>query len=87
MLAMAGRIIDNSLSVREVEKTVRRQKKRRLVPKKKIPELIEIENFLKQLLGTSVKINHGLKRGKIEIEYYGNEDLDRLLEIFRGLNR
>jgi ParB family chromosome partitioning protein len=87
MLAMAGRIIDNALSVREVEKSVRRQKKRRLVPKKKIPELIEIENFLKQLLGTSVKINHGLKRGKIEIEYYGNEDLDRLLEIFRGMNR
>jgi ParB family transcriptional regulator, chromosome partitioning protein len=87
MLAMAGRIIDNALSVREVEKTVRRQKKKRLVPKKKIPELIEIENFLKQLLGTSVKINHGLKRGKIEIEYYGNEDLDRLLEIFRGINR
>jgi len=87
MLALANRIIDNALSVREVEKTVRRQKKRRLVPKKKIPELIEIENFLKQLLGTSVKINHGLKRGKIEIEYYGNEDLDRLLEIFRGMNR
>jgi len=87
MLALANRIIDNSLSVREVEKTVRRQKKRRLVPKKKIPELIEIENFLKRLLGTSVKINHGLKRGKIEIEYYGNEDLDRLLEIFRGMNR
>ena len=87
MLAMAERIIDQALSVREVEKTVRKQKKRRLVPKKKIPELIEIENFLKQLLGTSVKINHGLKRGKIEIEYYGNEDLDRLLEIFRSMNR
>ncbi|MBN1211385.1 MAG: ParB/RepB/Spo0J family partition protein [candidate division Zixibacteria bacterium] len=87
MLALAGRIIDNALSVREAEKTVRGQKKRRLVPKKKIPELIEIENYLKQLLGTSVKINHGLKRGKIEIEYYGNDDLDRLLDIFRGMNR
>ena len=32
-------------------------------------------------LGTKVKISHGDKKGKIEIEYYGNEDLERLLNI------
>ncbi len=87
MLAMADSIINHTLSVRQVEQAVRRQKKRRLVPKKKLPELMEIENYLKQLLGTAVKITHGLKRGKIEIEYYGNEDLERLLEIFQSLKK
>lgn len=87
MLAMADSIINDTLSVRQVEKAVRHQKKRRLVPKKKLPELMEIENYLKQLLGTAVIITHGLKRGKIEIEYYGNEDLERLLEIFQSLKK
>ncbi|MDD5425209.1 MAG: ParB/RepB/Spo0J family partition protein [candidate division Zixibacteria bacterium] len=87
MLAMADSIINHTLSVRQVEKAVRHQKKRRLVPKKKLPELMEIENYLKQLLGTAVKITPGLKRGKIEIEYYGNEDLERLLEIFQSLKK
>ena len=87
MLAMADSIINDTLSVRQVEKAVRHQKKRRLVPKKKLPELMEIENYLKQLLGTAVKITPGLKRGKIEIEYYGNEDLERLLEIFQSLKK
>ena len=87
MLALAERIMNQDLSVRETERTVRRQRKRHLVPKNKLPELVEIENTLKRLLGTSVKITHGLKRGKIEIEYYGNEDLERLLEIFQSMNR
>ncbi|MFZ5979916.1 MAG: ParB/RepB/Spo0J family partition protein [Candidatus Zixiibacteriota bacterium] len=82
MLEMVNRILTRSLSVREVERSVQRTKKRRLVPKKKLPELVEIENQLKRLLGTSVKISHGLKKGKIEIEYYGDDDLERLLELF-----
>jgi len=87
MAEMVNRILTQSLSVRDVEQTVRRKKKRRLVPKKKIPELIEIENRLKRLLGTSGKISHGLKKGKIEIEYYGNDDLERLLELFQELSK
>jgi len=41
---------------------------------------------LKQLLGTAVKITPGLKRGRIEVDYYGEEDLERLLELFRKIN-
>ena len=86
MLEMVNRILTQSLSVREVERSVQRKKKRRLVPKKKIPELVEMENNLKRLLGTSVKINHGLKKGKIEIEYYGDDDLERLVELLQRVN-
>ncbi len=83
MLRMADQIMSGSMSVRQVEDETRRTKKRRLVPKRKIPAITEVESYLKRLLGTSVKISPGLKRGKIEIEYYGDEDLDRIVELFR----
>lgn len=85
MLSTARRIIDGGMSVREAEQVTTRTKKRRLVPKRKLPAISEIESYLKQVLGTSVKIAPGLKRGRIEIEYYGDDDLERLLELFRKI--
>lgn len=82
---LAERIVAENMSVRSAEESARRVKRRRLIPKKKIPELMETENYLKQLFGTAVKITPGLKRGKIEIEYYGDEDLERILELFRKI--
>jgi ParB family chromosome partitioning protein len=82
---LAERIIAENMSVRSAEESARRVKRRRLIPKKKIPELMETENYLKQLFGTAVKITPGLKRGKIEIDYYGDEDLERILELFRKI--
>jgi len=82
---LAERIVAENMSVRSAEESARRVKRRRLIPKKKIPELTETENYLKQLFGTAVKITPGLKRGKIEIEYYGDEDLERILELFRKI--
>ena len=41
-----------------------------------------IKNRLEQGFGTKVKIQHGNKKGKIEIEYYGNDDLERILSYF-----
>lgn len=86
MLSTARRIIDGGMSVREAEQVTTRTKKRRLVPKRKLPAISEIETYLKQVLGTSVKIAPGLKRGRIEIEYYGDDDLERLLELFRKIS-
>ena len=40
------------------------------------------EEKLRQKLGTHVSVQHGKKKGRIEIEYYGNDDLARLLGIF-----
>jgi len=84
-LRLAQQIVHDSLTVREVEHFTRRTKKRRLVPKRRLPALVEAENYLKQLMGTAVKIKSGLKRGKIEIEYYNDDDLNRLLDLFKKI--
>jgi ParB family chromosome partitioning protein len=86
MLTMADQIMNQSLSVREVEHQTRHTRKRRLQVKRKHPELADMEAFLKQTLGTSVKIVPGLKKGRIEIEYYGEDDLGRLWELFRRIS-
>lgn len=86
MLATADRIINETWSVRQVEKETK-TKRKRLVPKRKAPEINEIESQLKQILGTSVKIIPGLKHGRIEIEYYGDDDLGRLWELLQTLRR
>lgn len=86
MLLLADKIITGEISVRQTEEITRKKKRRRLIPKMKLPALVEIENYLKRLFGTSVKINPGLKRGKVEIEYYSDEDLERILELFRKID-
>lgn len=45
------------------------------------PHLRELENRLRSLFATQVAITHAPKKGKIEIEYYGNDDLQRILEL------
>ncbi|PWB69942.1 hypothetical protein C3F09_09900 [candidate division GN15 bacterium] len=86
MLEMAQRIVGGTMSVRDAERETVHTRKRRLIPRRKLPALSELENFLKQTLGTSVKIIPGLKRGRIEIEYYGDDDLERLLDLFRKIS-
>jgi len=85
MLEMSERIVSNALSVREVERAGPKKKRRRLVVKRVSPAIAEMEVNLKRLLATAVKISPGLKRGKIEIEYYGEEDLSRLWQLFRKI--
>lgn len=83
---MAQRIFDEKLSVREVEKLVKNLHKPEK-PKKK-PDVTmqviyqDIEDKLKQRLSTKVTVtSKGEGSGKIEIEFYNHEDLDRLLDI------
>jgi len=45
------------------------------------PAVLHLQNRLQQHLSTHVILSHGEKRGKIEIEYYGNDDLQRLLTL------
>lgn len=87
MLEMADRIVSNALSVRDVEQAgPQKKKRRRLVIKRISPAVTEIETELKRILATSVKITPGLKRGKIEIEYYGDDDLGRLWQLLRKID-
>ncbi|UCC45415.1 MAG: ParB/RepB/Spo0J family partition protein [Candidatus Zixiibacteriota bacterium] len=85
MLALAEKIVGDSLSVRTVEEQVRRRKRGRRAVRRNPPAIVEIENSLKQILGTAVRIAPGPKRGRIEIEYYGEDDLGRLWELFRKI--
>jgi ParB family chromosome partitioning protein len=52
--------------------------------KRKLPEVADLEDRLIQTLGTKVSIRHKGKKGRIEIEYYSLDELDRLLELFFG---
>ncbi len=83
---IAQRILSETMSVRQAEGMARKSKRRKLVVKRKPPGIEEAETFLKHLLGTAVKIVPGLKKGRIEVEYYGDEDLNRLLDLMRRLS-
>jgi len=75
-------IVKKGLSVREAENLVSQRKApARPVHAKSDHGITDIENRLQQILGTRVKIFHGKKRGRIQIEYYSDEDLNRVLAI------
>ena len=46
------------------------------------PAIAHLQNRMRQHFGTQVAMHHGEKKGRIEIEYYGNDDLQRLLGLF-----
>ena len=84
---LAQRIIKENLSVRKTEEIVKEiieDKKNKNKSKEKDIFIKDIEERLMNTLGTKVNISAGKKKGKIEIEYYTDEDLndiiDRLLE-------
>ena len=70
------RIIDDGLSVRETEKAVRRKKAFRLSPFSAAEEILSSE------LQTKVSITFRKNKGKIIIEFYSQDDLERIVEIF-----
>ncbi len=93
-LFVAEAVLRRSATVRGTERLVARQlgvgrtrRKRRAGELTVTPAAIqELQNRLQQQLGTHVTIHHGEKRGRIEIEYYGNDDLDRIVTAL-GLSR
>lgn len=84
---LAERIVADNLTVRMAEESIKVLRKRKSLPKKRLPAIVELENQLKQILGTAVKITPGFKRGKIEVEFYGEEDLERLLDLFKKIRQ
>ena len=57
--------------------------KKRKRESRKDSHILYIEEILKETLGTKVSIVKGKKKGKIEIEYYSDDDLDRIINILR----
>lgn len=80
-IEIAKQISQKGLSVRETENLVKRFSKKPKIKKPKDPQISLLEQDLIRSLGTKVKILHKDKRGKIEIEYYSLEELERLLDI------
>jgi len=83
-LAAARYVVSKGFSVRRTEAFVTRKTRR--VHKKpkmnKLGEFVEWENKLQGRFATKVRIASGSKGGTVEFEYYGNDDLERLLEAW-----
>ena len=91
---LAEQIFDEKLSVREVEKRVKEllNPTQKSAKKEELPKNIQyiyedIENKLKEKLSRKVAINAKGKNGtgKIEIEFYSNDDFDRLIEVLSNV--
>lgn len=83
---IAEKAIDEEMSVRDVEALVSRlqnavPRETRKVPEKVNVVLQQYEDAFRTRLGTGVKILQGKKRGKIEIEYFSTDDLERILGL------
>lgn len=92
----AQKIFDEKLSVRDTEKLVKNlQNEKKTAPEepKKIDPKIEaiykdLEEQMKVILGTKVSINHKDEtRGKLEIEYYSQDELDRIIDLLRTVQK
>jgi ParB family chromosome partitioning protein len=89
--ALALEIVNNNMSAREIEKLIKKYKRENLPENKdqqgtknKTQEqlmLAEMEEKVRKTYGTRVTIKMGSKGGKIELTFYNNEDLERLLEL------
>ena len=88
---LAKQSIDQQWSVRELEEAVQRldryktgETKAKTKLKKKDPFIDTLEESLRERFKTTVKIKHGQKdKGKIELNYYSKQDLERLLELLQ----
>jgi ParB family chromosome partitioning protein len=79
---IAKKIVDKNLNVRDTENLIKEVTSSKKKKRKESDAYIkEIEDNFCRFFGTKVKIIHGKNRGKILIEYYGDEDLSRLAEL------
>jgi ParB family chromosome partitioning protein len=87
-LEIARSIAESSLSVRAIEEIIyggaRKKRGRSLKLKRQPSEIFEAETNLKQYLQTGVRVKRSLKGGRIEIDFYNEDDLSRLLDLIMG---
>jgi len=85
-----NRIINEKLSVRAAEdivkgKALKHSKQKKKPIRKSPPAVRMLENELIGLLGTKIRIFHKGKSGRIEIEYFSDDDLERILDLLRTI--
>lgn len=91
---LALRIFDEKLSVRETEKLVRKLLQENNAPQKKINDPVlsaiyaDLADQMKLIFGTKVEIHQrNDQKGKIEIEYYSQDELNRLIELIQSIQQ
>ena len=85
---LCDKIIEDGLSVRQTEKLVSglgKAPKKKPLQKQKNPDTLRVEEELKTILGTKVSIVEKGKKGKIEIECFSRDELNRLIELLKKL--
>lgn len=89
---LANKIFDEKLSVRETEKLIKDIKNPKKTKEKKSIEnpfiYKDIEDKMKEVMGTKVNISSkGNGKGKIEIEYYSDKELERMFDLIMSIRR
>jgi ParB family chromosome partitioning protein len=88
-ISLAQKCIEQNWTVRDVEayakdnQPLKKKKKAEKRPKNR--DILALEDELRNILGTKVNIVLGSKKGKIEIEYFSRDELERLLELLQSL--
>ena len=85
-LELANKVIDEELSVRATENLAKKicEENIKELPKKtkeKDVFIVDVEEKLRNIFGTKVNISKGKKKGKIEIEYYNEDDLNNIVAM------
>jgi len=81
---MAEKIIAQQLNVRQIEKLAKdtkQKRKKEVLPDAYQIEINQLEERLRAALGTKVTIHHKKNKGSIEIEYYSDEEFDRIFDL------
>ncbi|HIU26161.1 MAG TPA: ParB/RepB/Spo0J family partition protein [Candidatus Copromorpha excrementigallinarum] len=86
--AIAEAVIRDGLSVRQIEKMAQEKKasgRKSPASRSKPADVRSLEEELKDVLGTRVNLSQRGKKGKIEIEFYSREELERLIDLLKTL--
>ncbi|MEI3611112.1 ParB/RepB/Spo0J family partition protein [Pseudogracilibacillus sp. SO30301A] len=86
LLPLVDKIISNQLNVRQVEQMITELNKKKPKQKKNNKQkdifIQKYETKLREVLGTNVNIKKNNNKGKIEIEFYSDEELERFVSMF-----
>jgi ParB family chromosome partitioning protein len=90
MMKLYKMIIEENLSVRAAEAIAKGQstKKSKHTSRKSLvtnPQIRSVENELITVLGTKVRLHYSKKGGRIEIQFFSDDDLDRVLDLLRSI--
>ncbi|MHA0857565.1 ParB/RepB/Spo0J family partition protein [Paenibacillus sp. CMAA1364] len=88
IIELAKQCVDREWSVRELEETVKHLDRKpteiqKPVAKRNDPYIEHVEESLRDRFKTTVKIKHNKDKGKIELNYYSKQDLERLIELLQ----